>query len=278
MKKSLFIFLLLLSLSLVSCGQQPSTSSTSQVTSVENESITITLDCWDEVSGDLTTVTREGTYTGEMINNIPNGQGVFSTINDAGSEWTYTGEFSDGKFNGTGKIVWSETGQIEEGTYTDGVFTPNTYELFNNLAPRCFIPYSFSKENEVFVKNNLMLFPANTEEAAQSAADLINSDLTYPMMTKTLEGFEGQLYHCNYGQVLQILQSSWYGHTVTNIIVEDDDYNFYVILYDGALPDVYDNTAISFTGLPISYSSYENAGGGHTLAIVLLGSTVQVVE
>lgn len=278
MKQKSFVFLLLLSLFLVSCSQQPSSSSISKVTSVENKPITMTIDFWDEVSGDLTTVTREGTYTGEMIDSLPNGQGSFSTISDTGAEWTYTGEFSDGKFDGTGKIVWSETGQIEEGTYTDGVFTPNTYELFNNLAPRSFIPYSFSKENEAFVKNNLMLFPANSEEDIQSAAALINSDLTYSMMTKTLDGLEGQLYQCNYGQVLQILQSSWYGHTVTNIIVKDDNSNFYVILYDGALPDVYDNTVISFTGLPISYSSYENAGGGHTLAIVLLGSSVQVVE
>ena len=277
-KSKLMICFLAALLSLSSCGQPANSSSAPTVLSVEDEPITLTIDFWDEASGDLVTVTRDGLYTGEMMDGLPNGQGTFSALNEAGATWTYTGGFQNGKFDGYGKTVWPEIGQSEEGTYVDGIFTPNTYELFQALAPRSFISYSFSKENELFVKDNLELFPANTEDAIQSASALVNPELTYPMMTKTLEGLEGQLYQCNSAQVLQIFQSSWYGHTVTDIIAKDKDLNTYVIFFDGELPDVYDDTKIDFIGLPISYSSYENVGGGATLAVVLLGSSVNLLE
>ncbi len=274
-KVSLSAFLIISLLSLSSCGNG-SSSSTPKITNVENQSISITWDSWDGSAKEISTITRDGTYSGEMIDGIPNGLGSFSSTNSAGITWTYTGGFSDGKFNGYGKTVWEETGEIEEGTYINGVFTPNTYELFNTLSSRLFVPYSFSDKNASFIQDNLDIFPASTAESKEKALTFINADLSYPMMTKTLEGLEGQLYQCPEALATQVFQESLYGHAVTSLVAYDENHNYYVILYDGELPDLYDNTLISFVGLPISYSGYDNVSGGTTTVIVLIGSSVQV--
>ena len=64
---------------------------------------------------------------------------------------------------------------------------------------------------------------------------------------------------------------------MTRIICQDPNYNYYYILYDGVLPDVYDGTPVSFVGLPVASSGYDNVGGGTTNVIVLIGSSVTVI-
>ena len=289
MKKKLSLLLVpAIALTLTACGSSGSSDgqsaalesakSSSAPTQVENMEITLTWDTVDSMDGERTTITRNGLYTGEVTDGIPNGQGSFSSVNDEGDSWVYTGAFKDGKFNGYGKTVWDSTTQIQEGTYVDGVFTPNTFELFNSIKDSLFIQYDFSKENAEFINENLDIFPAISEEGKTLMSNSIRSDLTYPMMTKTLDGLAGQLYECTASTALQVSQEYLYGHTITSILAYDNDSNFYVILYDGVLPDVYDNTNISFVGLPISASGFDNVSGGTTNAIVLLGSMVNVID
>ena len=279
-KYRLFAFFVSSLLVFSSCGSKPISSSSSQpeIDYVEDKTISITWNSWDGAGKEVSEITREGIYTGELSNGIPNGEGTFSSVNDSGVSWTYTGSFKNGKFDGQGETIWEESQEFQSGTYTDGLFTPTTCELFVSIASMFSIPYTISDKNQVFMENNTDIFPVNTETAQNKLSDLIQVDLTYPMMTKTLEGLEGQLYQCNIALAGQVFQSSMYGHTVTSIIAMDEDNNHYVILYDGALPDVYDNTYISFTALPVTSSGYSNVSGGTTNAIVMIGAVVTVLE
>lgn len=290
MKKKLSLLLVpAIALTLTACGSSGGQASTTPspspsipivsptFTKVENMEITLTWDTWDAAGSEIITVTRDGLYTGDVVDGIPNGQGAFSAVNDEGTSWVYTGAFKNGKFSGYGKTVWDEINKIEEGTYADGLFTPNTFELFNSLKWSSFIEYDFSKENIAFINENIDIFPATTDKSRELMLSSIYSDLTYSMMVKTLDGLEGQLYECMSSTALQVFQESLYGHTITSIIAYDDASNFYVILYDGALPDIYADMKISFVGLPISASGFENVSGGTTNAIVLLGSMVSTI-
>lgn len=279
-RKALQTFLSLFALLLLTaCGNENvvPTAPAPQIKTVENEAILLTFDSWDDTGANTVSITREGMYTGEVIDGIPNGEGTFSAINDTGNSWVYTGSFVDGKFHGHGKTVWDDSAYVEEGTYTEGRFTPTKAEFFNALTPLSPVPYSISAENLSFIDENADLFPASTDVAVQEISGLINSDLTYPMMTKTLDGLEKQLYQCNYGLATQVFQESMYSHTFTTIIARDEDYNYYYIFYDGILPDVYDNTSIAFSGLPVSASGFDNVGGGITNVIVLIGTTVDTI-
>ena len=51
-------------------------------------------------------VTREGLYTGEVLNGIPHGYGVFTAVNSTGIPWHYLGQWVNGEMCGRGGQYW----------------------------------------------------------------------------------------------------------------------------------------------------------------------------
>lgn len=73
----------------------------------------------------------EGVFTGELVNGLPSGDGIFTSQNSDGIQWTYTGNWVDGHMSGNGKIEWIVVVQYHEGEYLDDTF--NGYgELYQN--------------------------------------------------------------------------------------------------------------------------------------------------
>lgn len=86
----------------VSC----SNSANDQVKYVQNEKITLSFSFGQ----------RDGVYTGNLLNELPDGVGKFVSKNESGEKWTYIGEWSNGHFNGNG-TSWYENGSISSLTY-----------------------------------------------------------------------------------------------------------------------------------------------------------------
>ena len=61
---------------------------------------------------------RYGKFTGKFVNGHAEGEGVFSSTNTSGENWTYTGNFKNGHFSGNGKTGFSY-GSVHEGEYED---------------------------------------------------------------------------------------------------------------------------------------------------------------
>ena len=61
---------------------------------------------------------RTGTYTGDLVDGIPQGYGSFTTTNSDGDIWTYEGEWVDGHMSGNGSTTW-DNGYYEIGIYAD---------------------------------------------------------------------------------------------------------------------------------------------------------------
>lgn len=80
-------------------------------------------DSGEEITLHLSYGDRTGSYTGDLVDGVPDGNGKFVTKNEDGDKWTYEGEFRNGHFEGEGKTTW-ENGQIEEGTYKNDVVVP----------------------------------------------------------------------------------------------------------------------------------------------------------
>lgn len=75
---------------------------------------------------------RTGTYSGDMTDGVPNGNGKFIAQNDNGAGWTYEGNWANGHFNGEGKTTW-KSGQIEIGTYKNDVIVPMAGDAIKTL-------------------------------------------------------------------------------------------------------------------------------------------------
>lgn len=277
-------------LSLAACGNsdhesnsspdsQSNVSETTSTNKVENVDMTVSVGTWD-TDGSQNFTDCSGSYSGEMLNDAPNGNGSFSFEGD-GMVLKYEGQFENGTFNGEGILTFSTSeGEVElrqNGTFINGLFQPNTPELFNSISDIATPSFSISTENVNFMQEHLNLFPAATDADLTEAQNYVKADLTYPMMTKTLDGLEGALYSYTPAHAIQVFQEDIYGHTITYILCGDEDGNYYSIFYDGVLQDVYDGVYISFTGLPVSPSGFENVGGGTTNVIVIIASSVAVV-
>lgn len=75
--------------------------------------------------------TREGIYSGEIASGLPQGQGVFTTQNAEGKDWTYEGHWENGHFSGMGKSIWN-SGWTEEGTYKNDYLNGEGREYAGN--------------------------------------------------------------------------------------------------------------------------------------------------
>lgn len=67
---------------------------------------------------DLSYVLRKGSYSGETLNGVPHGFGVFETANSDGINWHYIGQWENGEIKGDGGMYW-DNGQTEIGTFSE---------------------------------------------------------------------------------------------------------------------------------------------------------------
>jgi len=119
MKKPRYLLIVFLVLMLSACnpanqGATPSaapatpanTPSPTVANRVDNKQMTLTLAFGE----------REGTYSGEVTDGLPNGTGTFTSQNPEGTDWTYEGAWVNGHMEGAGKTIWSD-GYMDEGLY-----------------------------------------------------------------------------------------------------------------------------------------------------------------
>ena len=73
-----------------------------------------------------------GSYTGDIVNGLPNGYGTFISYDDSFGSWSYVGEWKDGHFNGDG-VQSFEDGYEEGGYYVDDYLTGEGWESWYGI-------------------------------------------------------------------------------------------------------------------------------------------------
>lgn len=243
-----------------------------EVKTVENLEYTLSAKDYND-EGKVEDYKFTGIYTGEVVNNIPNGQGKFTVQNSQEETWTYTGAFKNGTFDGLGSVTRdSDAATLQNGTYTNGLFTPTDTEFYS-LAQSAFQKSSELVPKAVtFISNHKNLFPCTTKQDEASALEFVDNTITYEKISKNIAQFGDRFCSIDNLVVQQIFETKAYGHNLTWILAHDNQHN-YSIYYDGSL-EIYEGDSINVVGLPINYSSFENVGGGHTLVAVLAGSII----
>lgn len=279
MKKVMtWILALALTFSLAGCSTNSASdpTNTQPVTeTVENKEITISIQSFEENGIDATPMEKTGTFSGTLVDGVPSGEGTFKSQNSEGETWTYSGNFENGTFNGQGTTVWPDYEQ--SGTYTDGLFTPTKREFFAHASYGHYGHYKLTDDAIAYLDAHPDFFPATTEETISAVKNAVDSSITYPMLTKSVANNSSALIHIDNVTVGQIFESVFVGHTLTSALLIDSDYNYYQLVYDGALPDVLENDVVTVDALPIASSHFDNIGGGITNVIVVAGAHVQKV-
>lgn len=86
----------------------------------------------------LTTVegrTRAGSYGGDGLAAVPEGEGAFSSVDDEGVTFTYAGQWHEGLMDGQGSMLFHAEDHFDrEGTFSAGRFVPTWREALSTIG------------------------------------------------------------------------------------------------------------------------------------------------
>ena len=220
-------------------------------------------------------IVRSGSFTGEVVNGIPNGHGVFNTQNSEGVKYYYDGEWKDGKWNGKGKVVYEnkEYG-IEEGTFTDNDYTPNVVEFIQTLGTfdgEC--RYTLSEKQIAFIEKNESIIKGQDLGGLEN---IIDHSFSAEQFKKNPRAFSPAFVKFTNASIVQIQEyESYGGQTLTFCIADSEDYETTLFLYMlGTSKEAVQNSIVDIYLLPLSYTTYKNTSDSNVWAIA--GTAVKI--
>ncbi|MFA9558154.1 hypothetical protein ACERII_12660 [Evansella sp. AB-rgal1] len=134
---------------------------------------------------------------------------------------------------------------------------------------------SLSLDTYEFMLEHPDLFPASTGESIEKAAQLINIDIEYRHLTKSLNRYTSTMYW-DTAIVIDIFEEYLpeIDDFITYLYVDSGTGEGYELLYIGTL-DIFANDHIEFMGVPTIYSGFPNVSGGYTNVIVIAASHIE---
>ena len=287
MKKQSFIVLMLsILLLLAACGnarekeipadqaQEASAEETkapSTAETVEDMEYTLTGYDWKD-DGSTEEYKRTGTYSGDVVDGVPNGVGSFTTVNSKGITWVYTGEFLNGTFHGQGGTVWNapEFFCSEKGTYTDGLYTPTKAEFYDmierdrtNDNGRAIEPTAYA-----FLADHEQLFPCTSVTDREETEKYLRGEVSYSDLKGKLSQYTVGLVMIRGLTVTWADNDFWNGYDYTRCTAQDINGDKFNICHLGTTV-LEEGDAINVVGLPVAESYFVNGGGESISAIMI---------
>lgn len=223
---------------------------------------------------EFSTVVRTGHFEGSVNDGRASGEGVFTAQNDKGDEYTYTGMFENGTYNGYGEKIFvnNEDYPVYKGTYTNGEFTPTKSEFLAYAGTMSFISFEVSEENLKFIDEHEELFLTDDKSLLK---ELHHNEITMNELYKKPKKYSEVIVSVSKCKVIQIMEEEVFGNTITWFLCNDSNYNTVFVLANGELPNVNKNSRIRVYGLPIGFASYENTMGANSSAYVIYASYIE---
>lgn len=149
----------------------------------------------------------------------------------------------------------------------------STLELYEFLEENSGYDYSMSTTAAGFIEEHEDLFPAKDTSVLERYTD---RSVEYKHLNKNIEKYGDKLFADDEMYVLDIHEEDLgEGEYLTILQVLDNSGNSFIIFYMDELPDVFKEDTVSVCGLPLGVTSFDNIGGGSTIAVVLAGCKVE---
>lgn len=262
------ILIVILSLLFTGCGEDP--NAPKEVKDIE---MTTKIGYYEDNNEVVYIDAKEGTYTGTVVNGIPNGEGIFTTKNSEGVTYEVKGIFVNGNIDGPGITTW-EDGYFEKGLYTDGLFTPTKSELIDNFL----LSYDLYGNPEAsstalsFIDEHENLFPNSDEKDVKEYMD---TDCEIRKLMKTVSGFDDALMYLENGYVVQAEEENYCGYVITELLVGYGDGDVATVFLLGKADYYRDDTVQKLYALPLATASYESVSEKTVRCAILFGSYIE---
>jgi len=220
---------------------------------------------------------RPGQYEGQIQNGLPQGKGTFCSRDDVG-EFTYTGQWEDGVFHGTGTLAYDgNANYVRQGTFTKGGFTPSYFEALNTVGsyePR----FTVTAEQQAFLEQ----FPGLWDEEddrrnylKSEYSKILNYRLYHYQIFRSPEKFENTWMRLNSFRLIDRREVTFdNGMTIHTLTAVDPTYSYTFQCYlVGEIPeDLRQRSHLDMYATPLGLSEYTNSlGQSVPCAIVLVG-------
>lgn len=271
MKKWFSIFILCICmLSLSSCTKNDTDNTQpGQTVTVQDQDITL----------DFSFGQMEGTYSGEMVDGLPNGIGKFTTKNAEGLNWYYEGSFKDGHFNGEGKNVW-DSGQMQEGVFINDIWNPNPYQFFKFIESLPSTNFTITEKAREMLETNPSFFPTDSPDAL---AEYTDPALTHSIHSD-IDAYGDKLMHLSDLTVTKVdnfaIAENPEGDSrlrCTYLTLIDGDQNFYELYYEGDINSLKVGDILTTVyALPIGAGTFHVVENNPTPTLVLGSSYIYI--
>lgn len=221
-----------------------------------------------------------GSYEGSTVDGKPSGQGHFRGRNSENIDYSYSGTWSGGLFEGEGTLCYeSELYYNRTGHFTAGVFTPTGMELLECLGtaePR----FTLSEKTREYIAKFPELLSHETALKKTEDCDYrgeYNPLLTFNNFMAEPEKFEGRFMYVFNDKIL-------YRRTITSF-GENNPVGLYVganalyaepvvCFFLGSFGSFESANVFNCYAIPLGKTSYTNADGDTIDAIALLVGAV----
>jgi len=206
---------------------------------------------------------RTGSYAGEVLNGLPEGEGTFITTRGERNPWKYTGQWKNGMFNGQGTQTIEDSATVKKGTFTNNEFTPDALEAFAYTAQKK--EYNISEKSKTAVKEFADCFTGKQKQGIPTEQH-IDTKFDLKQYKKRPDDYGDKLVYVSKATVVQVLTWDIGNKTVEQILMETDDNDVYYGFYCGK-SNIVEDMKIAAYVLPFDWDTYKNVNNNDVWAM-----------
>lgn len=206
---------------------------------------------------------RTGSYAGEVLNGLPEGEGTFITTRGEHDPWKYTGQWKNGMFNGQGTQTIEDSATVKKGTFTNNEFTPDALEAFAYTAQKK--EYSISEKSKTAVKEFTDYFTGKQKQGIPTEQH-IDTKFDLKQYKKRPDDYGDKLVYVSKATVVQVITWEIGNKTVEQILMETEDNDVYYGFYCGK-SNIVEDMKIAAYVLPFDWDTYKNVNNNDVWAM-----------
>ena len=214
-------------------------------------------------------------YSGELRKGKPYGEGTLIVRGTGGSDFTYTGSWVNGKYNGYGELIYSDPNMMEyKGNFKFGNFRPSFIELIDALCSPGTFEMSEGAREYLIENEEQILAHSNIEELH------MGSGFNYDSYKLTGENPDNRCFNTSM-YIVQAIEypEEVFGIQFTEILGYAEGGNrVYYGYYFGGCDGLSEGDKIRFTAYPIGYGPYNESVVGDQKAIRFVAYDISAIQ